>query len=66
MASQVFYLASDGQESDQSAAQGAARLLAQTGLVDVFVPDAFCAVKTHFGEAGNTSYVPPACVKAVA
>ncbi len=65
MAAQVFYAPFDDDTSAGAVAQAARHLFRSAGLDEVLVKDRLAAVKTHFGERGNTSYIPPACLRAV-
>jgi hypothetical protein len=65
MASKVWYARFDGQVTEQWVSGALKKLFQAADLAGTIVPDAATAVKTHFGEEGNKSYVPPAFVKAV-
>jgi len=65
MTARVYYAAFESEESRESICRKIGRLFRAADLGSVVTEDGFAAVKTHFGERGNTSYVPPAFLKGV-
>jgi len=65
MASRVCYAPLETEETEESVCQKTQRLFHAAGLDQVPVAGQFAAVKTHFGEKGNDSYVSPKVVKTV-
>jgi uncharacterized Fe-S center protein len=65
MASEVFYIRFGDSENERSICEKARRLFREAGIGAVAASDNFTAVKTHFGEGGNNSYVPPVFVKVI-
>ncbi len=65
MPRQVFYCPFDEQETEESICEKARRLFREAGLSDIFGEGELTAVKTHFGERGNDSFLPPAFIKSV-
>lgn len=63
MASKVYYAKFGEGETEASICEKARAVYRAAGLADALVADEIAAVKTHFGEAGNKSYIPPAIVK---
>ncbi len=65
MASQVFFAPFEGETSEQDICGRTKAIFEASGLGSAVPEGGFTAVKTHFGERGNCSYVPPAVVKTV-
>jgi len=65
MTSKVFYVRFGDSENDKTIRQKARRLFREAGIGAAVVSDRVTAIKTHFGEDGNASYVPPPFVRAV-
>jgi len=65
MASKVYFAGFEAEETEESICDKTRRLFRKAGLRSVVKRGAVAAVKTHFGEEGNVSYVPPAFVKVV-
>ncbi len=63
--SSVFYAPFQESQTEEAICEKARRLFREGGLGQTVKPEEFTAVKTHFGEEGNTSYLPPALVRAV-
>ena len=62
MKSQVYFFPASGQESSESLAHKVAALFSNLGLPEKIVPEAFVALKIHFGEKGNTGFIKPPCL----
>ncbi len=65
MASKVFYSKFSGRETEASICKKTRGLFRAAGFADFTAHAARTGIKTHFGERGNDSFVPPAFVKAV-
>ena len=65
MSSKVFHAPFGDGETDESICEKTRRIFGAAGLGEVTFEGAVTAVKTHFGERGNDSFVPPCFVKAV-
>jgi uncharacterized Fe-S center protein len=65
MASKVYYAKFGKGETQDSICKKTRAAFRAAGLAGALVADEWAAVKTHFGEAGNRSYIPPALVKTV-
>ncbi|MFO7958778.1 MAG: DUF362 domain-containing protein [Candidatus Brocadiia bacterium] len=65
MAATVHYAGFDAEESQESICAKTQRLFRAADLGSVLTEDGLAAVKTHFGERNNDSYVPAPFVKAV-
>lgn len=65
MASKVYFAAFGQGETPASIGQKAVAAFRAAGLGAICKPEEMVAVKTHFGEAGNESYIKPATVKSV-
>ncbi len=65
MTAHVFFAPFEGEESQESICAKTQRLFRSAGFGSLVGEDDLTAIKTHFGERGNTSYVPPAFVKVV-
>ncbi len=65
MPSEVFYVPFDAEESREGICDKTHRLFLEAGLDDVLVPDRPSAVKTHFGEKDNDSFLTPDLIKTV-
>lgn len=65
MSSKVFFVKIKDGESERSICQKARRAFRSAGLGQVGAGGSLTAVKTHFGERGNDTFVPPAVVKVV-
>ncbi len=65
MASKVYYAKFGTSETEASVCEKTRTIYRAAGLAQALVADEVTAVKTHFGEAGNKGYVPPAVVRTV-
>jgi len=65
VASQVYIARFAESESEESICAKTQKVFRAAGLGTVIVGDQIAAVKTHFGERGNDSFIPPAVVKTV-
>jgi len=65
MASEVYYARFDENETEESICEKARQAFRAAELGDVVRDMNPTAVKTHFGEAGNDSFIPPAMVRAI-
>ena len=65
MASKVFYAPFGQGETEQSICEKTRQLFRAAGLGAVAADGSLTAVKTHFGEHGNDSFLPPSFLKAV-
>ncbi|MHC4592254.1 MAG: DUF362 domain-containing protein, partial [Planctomycetota bacterium] len=65
MASKVFLAEFGDAETEESICQKTQVVFNEASLSDVVVPGEPAAVKTHFGERGNDSFIPPEFVKVV-
>ena len=65
MASDVFYSKFDGGETEASICRKIQSLFRAAGFEEIAAGADRTGVKTHFGERGNDSFVPPLFVKAV-
>jgi len=65
MASDVFYSKFDGRETEASICAKIQSLFRAAGFEQIAAGAERTGVKTHFGERGNDSFVPPPFVKAV-
>lgn len=59
MASKVYLAPLEDEETDESIATKAERVFSGAGLSGIVGDQDLCAVKTHFGEPGDDSHVPP-------
>ena len=59
MASKVWLAQFDDQETDDSIVRKAAEVFEKAGMTAIAREDKSCAIKTHFGEPGDNSYLPP-------
>lgn len=65
MASKVWFAAIENHADEDALCRRTREVFHAAGL-DAAVPeDGITAVKTHFGERGNNSFVPPSCVRTV-
>lgn len=55
----VYYVDLRANEESDNVPNKIARLMEESGLVDTFDQDDMVALKTHFGEPGNTSFLRP-------
>ncbi len=58
MASEVYLVGLAESETDKSIINKAGQLFRKAGIDRIVQKDKLTAIKTHFGEQGNTSYVP--------
>lgn len=65
MASKVFYAKFEDAETEESICRKTQKLFRKARLGDVVKRGEITAVKTHFGERGNNSYIPPRFIRAV-
>ncbi len=65
MSSEVFYLKFGDSENEKTINEKVRRAFDAAGLGRATESGRLTAVKTHFGERGNASYIPPAFVKTV-
>ncbi len=65
MSARVFYLPFGDDVSDEAVAAAASRVFQEATFGSRLVRGRPVAVKTHFGERGNDSYLPPTVVRAV-
>ena len=65
MASKVFYAKFGEKEKEASICEKTRRLFRAAGLPAVLVAERPAAIKTHFGEHGNDSFIPPPLIKTV-
>ena len=65
MASKVWFAAFEDGADDETVCRRTREVFGAAGLDAVVPDDGITAVKTHFGERGNDSYVPPSCLRVV-
>jgi len=65
MASKVWFAAFEDAADEETLCRRTREVFGAAGLGGIVPGEGVTAVKTHFGERGNDSYVPPACVRAV-
>ncbi len=65
MPSDVFYAPFDDGADEAAVREATSRLFRRAGLGEVSAGGALTAVKTHFGERGNDSFIPPSFVKVI-
>ena len=65
MATKVYFLPVQNKQDPSSVAKGLKSLSAQSGVGNQFERGDFIGVKTHFGERGNTTFIPPLFVKVI-
>lgn len=63
MAAEVYFAGMEGKH--RSLLKKAQDLFDKAGFTNLIQKDDFVAVKVHFGEKGNTAYLPPILVRAV-
>ncbi|OGV77859.1 MAG: hypothetical protein A3K19_18585 [Lentisphaerae bacterium RIFOXYB12_FULL_65_16] len=63
--SKVYFFAVSNGENDASMADKAVQLADVAGLAGTVTCDRPCAIKQHFGEAGNKGYIKPPITRAV-
>ncbi len=66
MKSQVYFIASEHSDGLPETAARLERLLQASRVLDCVAADDAVAVKLHFGEQGNTGFVPPPLLRVVA
>lgn len=59
MRSPVYFIAASGVESPDILAEKAEKIYMRLGLETEIKPNAFVALKIHFGEKGNTGFIKP-------
>jgi uncharacterized Fe-S center protein len=65
MASKVWFAAFEDDADEETVCRRTREVFSAAGLDAVVPKGGVTAVKTHFGERGNDSYVPPSCVRTV-
>jgi hypothetical protein len=65
MASQVYLARFEADEPTESICEKTRRVYESAGLAERLVTDGLAAIKTHFGEADNESYIKPPVVRTV-
>jgi uncharacterized Fe-S center protein len=63
MASKVHFIKSSIKDGQKQISEKARKLFKAAGFARCFKKSDFTAVKVHVGEAGNTTYIKPGCVK---
>ncbi len=66
MASKVFYSAFEKEETLEGICEKTRHLFGEASLHEILVTDRPSAIKTHFGEKDNDSYIPPEFIRAIA
>jgi len=64
--SEVYFIQLENKEDPSSVASKTKKLYDRSGAERQFNKGDFIAIKTHFGEQGNTTYLNPVLVKAIA
>jgi uncharacterized Fe-S center protein len=65
MTAKVYLVPSGAEKSSEAMPNRIAELFDEAGFADCFGKDDFTAVKVHFGEVGNTTFVQPVYVRKV-
>jgi uncharacterized Fe-S center protein len=65
MSSKVYYVPFDQGAGDRTLSDAMRAAFLGSGLTRVVAEKQITGIKTHFGEEGNESYIPPLAVKAV-
>ncbi len=65
MGNEVFLIRARGAEEPGSIAAKAGEAFSRIGLLEKIEPEAFVALKIHFGEKGNTGFIRPAWLREI-
>ncbi len=65
MRSEVYFVRAKGNEDPEALAAKAERVFLKIGLLEKIEPEAFVALKIHFGEKGNTGHIKPGWLRGV-
>jgi len=63
MASKVYFIKTSIKDSRKKISEKARSLFKTGGFAKCFKKNDFTAIKVHVGEAGNTTYLKPGCIK---
>jgi len=65
MRSEVYFVRAKGNEDPEALAAKAERVFLKIGLLEKIEPEAFVALKIHFGEKGNSGHIKPGWLRGV-
>jgi len=65
MKSKVYFIRAQGDEGSEILSDKAEQVFLKMGILEKIEPEAFVALKIHFGEKGNTGYIKPPWLRGI-